>query len=524
MNGGDNMSIYSKKKRMSNNNLIKKDIDNKTIYNSLEKNIERIKKGFKGDPYFVNREINVSNNNIHFSLLCYDGMVDTNRINEYIIKPIQINHKIIEHIELTSDWHKFICNYILNISSYRLVYTFEDVIKSVIEGQTCLLLEGSNEALILDTTLYEKRSISPPEMEPTLYGSRETFTEDLKTNLVLLRRKLKSPTLTFKQTSLGTYSKSDIRIIHIDGIAKDEVVNEVYSRIDKIEVDHIYDTSMIGQLIDDNPVLLLPQHTISERPDIVVTHLLEGRIAILCDGFPSALIIPYFISQELKTIDDYSQGPIIGSILILTRYLGIILSTLVTPLYLSFVAYNHTIIPPDLALHISSGREFVPFPSFIEVIIMTISIDLLRETGLRLPKAMGSTVSLLGAVVIGQAAVQAGYISPSLIIVIAISGFSSFLIPSISLGQVVRIINYVLIIFASILGLYGVLIGVMIFIWLLMKYSSFNTPIAYPFGSGDLDEVKDSVIREPACDMKKRPNILVKEEAKHIDNDNNENY
>lgn len=518
-------NIFKNKGNSYNSEEIKKNsptVNNEEISTSLSKNIDIVKKAFDGDPYFVNREIQPSD--IRFALFCYDGMVDTNRINEYIIMPLQTHPKIIKNkIDPTSNWHKLVCNEILNIAGFSILYTYDDIIKSIIEGQTLLLIEGSKEALRLDTTFYEKRGISQPEMEPTLFGSKEAFTEDLKTNIVLMRRKLKSSKLTLKNKTLGTYSKTEIRILHIDGIAKKEIVNEVYSRIDKIHVDHIYDTSMIGQLIDDNPVLLLPQHTITERPDLVVTHLLEGRIAILCDGFPTALIIPYFISQDLKTIDDYSQSPIVGSVLILTRYLGVILSTLVTPLYLSFVAYNHTIIPPDLALHISTGREFVPFPSFIEVIIMTISIDLFRETGLRLPKAMGPTVSLLGAVVIGQAAVQAGYISASLIIVIAIAGFSSFLIPSVSLGQVVRIINYSLIIFASLLGLYGVIIGVMFFLWLLMKYSSFKTPVAYPFGIGPVGELRDTVIRQKVSDMKKRPTILVDEEALYIDDEMDKN-
>lgn len=483
---------------------------------SLDTNLNNIKDIFTQDTYLVSGKIKVSKD-IKIGIVFYDGMVDSNRVFQHIVKPIhQKKEFLMNNLNPSDKWTEILNDYILNVTAGRVLEDFDDIVLTIISGQTCVFLEGSKKALIIDTTQYAMRSLGKPEMEATIYGSQESFTEDLKTNIILIRRKLKSLQLKFKKYVLGTYSYTEVRVLYIEGIAKKEIVDEVCRRIENISVDHIYDSSEIAQLIDDNPVMILPQHKVTERSDKVVSCLLEGQIAILSDGFPTAVIVPYFLSQEFKTVDDYGDSPLIGSILRFTRYIGIIISLLSTSLYLALVTYNHSIFPPDLALRISSGREWVPFPSYIEVLVMTFAIDLLKEIGIRLPKGLGSTVSILGALVIGQAAVEAGYISPSLIIIIAISAFSMFLVPSIALGQVIRGINYVLIILTSFLGLYGLLMGIVFFVWLLMKESSFNIPIGYPFGTGKISDLKDTLFRAPLWHLKDRTDVLVNENKRRM--------
>lgn len=246
----------------------------------------------------------------------------------------------------------------------------------------------------------------------------------------------------------------------------------------------------------------------TEKPDAVVAALAEGRFAILCDGNPFALIAPVEFWQVFQSLDDYAEKPVTESFLRIIRILAFLISTMLSPLYLSFTTYNHTILPPDLVVHISTGRQDVPFPSIIEVLLMTLVIDILYEAGARLPKTIGGAIGVLGAVVIGQSAVAAGYVSPSIIIIISVTSVAGFTFPQTLIYWPTRLINYFLIAITGFLGLYGLLLGFTVIMWHLVSLRSFGIPFFYPVAPFNSSSVKDTLIRAPQWKQAKRPELI----------------
>lgn len=443
------------------------------------------------------------------AVLFISGMADSLKVNEWVIARLMdcraesIGQKNLTAVELLN---------IIKMNLITIQTTESDSLYQLAEalqfGNTVVLLEEFSTSFIVETRKVEKRNIGKPEMETSIFGGKEAFNEDLETNCTLLRKRLPSPDLHFTDFTLGRLSRTKVRLCWVEGIAKSELVGEIQRRISRIDVDIIVSSTVIAELIEDEPLTVFPQYKKTERPDVVVPNLAEGRVAIFCDGFPYALLVPLMLMQELQTIDDYSQKPIIGTLLRFIRYMALFIAIFASPLYLSFVAYNHTIMPPDLALQISSGRENVPFPTAVELILMTLLIDLLREAGIRMPQTLGASISVLGAVVIGQAAVTAGYFSPALIIIISISAISGYAIPSINLANVARFYNFALIIIAALSGIFGVILGAVFIVWRMVSIRSFGVVLTHPVQTGRLSTLKDVFVRRPFWELRKRPRVL----------------
>jgi hypothetical protein len=270
----------------------------------------------------------------------------------------------------------------------------------------------------------------------------------------------------------------------------------------------VHSISVITELTEDSPLSIWPQYKLTERLDVTAANLAEGRVAILCDNFSFVIIVPLLVLQEFQTPDDYAQKWIFSSIMRIMRYCAFFLSSTLSSLYVSFVAYNHSIMPPAIAIRISAGRMEVPFPSVIEVLLMTFIIDLLKEIGIRMPKGLGQNIGILGAVVIGQSAVEASYVSPVVIIIVAISAISGFALPSINLTNVSRVINYFLILLATFFGLFGVILGILFLQWRLVTIRSLGVPISHPLDVGEFSLMKDLLIRSPLWKLRTRPRLL----------------
>ncbi|WFD08996.1 spore germination protein [Tepidibacter hydrothermalis] len=475
---------------------------NKTVKltKSLDKNISIFEELFKNNDAIIYRTFtDQTSNKRKYCVIFCDGMCDKSAINEYIISPIMKNEESRNDIDdLLNDT---IC-----YSSMKRMDNLEELVDSILYGDTVLLFESENRAAVLDTKGWEIRSISEPESEVVVRGPREGFTESINVNLSLIRRKILSKDLKYKYKILGTQTKTKICICYMQNIASDPIIKELEKRLDNIDIDGILESGYIEELIRDEP--LSPFNTIgyTERPDIVAANLLEGKIALICDGTPAVLTLPFLFIEYFQANEDYYNNFIYASINRMLRYVGFFLTTSTPAIYLALVTYHQEMIPTPLLISISAAREGVPFPTVFEAIAMTFVFEVLREAGVRLPKPIGATISIVGALVLGDAAVNARFVSAPIVIIIALTGISSFLVPKM-LGPVL-IIRIIFLLLASFLGLYGYIFGVIGLFIHLMSMRSFGIPYMMDLVSTKLQDIKDTSIRAPWWYMQYRPKFI----------------
>lgn len=483
-------------------------IDKKGFIGSAtqSKNMEYLKNIFTDDTDFISRDITILNGKSKISIMYIDGLVENDIINQYIIMRLQDSNQDKTNIVTPTSLMDSMEYKLIAVSKVYRTAEQQRLVSEILTGSAILMIGNNETALVVNAKKIEKGEKS--EIESTLVSGNEAFSDDINKSFALIRKRLPTPNLKFKDFKLGRMSQTTVRVAWIQDIVNPTLKDEVFQRIERIDVDLVYSFSVITELIEDVPTSIWPQHKLTERPDVTVANLAEGRIAILCDNFPFAAIVPIFILQEFQSPDDYTQKWIVGTLARMLRYIAFFLSSTLSSIYLSFTTYNHSIIPPSLAIHISAGRKSVPFPSIVEILLMTIVIDLLREAGIRLPKALGTSIGILGAVVIGQSAVEAGYVSPVVIIVIAISAISSFAVPSIALGNVARIINYFLLVLSTIFGFFGLIIGAIFILWRIVSLRSFGISSAHPMDVGEVQKMKDVIIRAPLWQHRIRSNLL----------------
>lgn len=381
--------------------------------------------------------------------------------------------------------------------------TLKDLMDAVLAGAVAIFFQ--NQAYTFNIYGPEKRGIEKSEIESVIIGAHDAFVEDADTNISLIRRRIKSPKLKVISIPVGEVTKLKIYLIYIDQLANEELVNELKTRIGKIEVDSVLDTNMLAQLIDENPDSVFPQYYNTELPDVVRSKLLEGKIAILLEGSPIALTAPANFFEFIQSPDDYNERWLIGTSLRILRVLAIFITMTFTAFYVAMITFHYEVLPEDLLLTLAESRSRVPFPPVIEAILMEFTIELLREAGARLPSKVGQTIGVVGGIVIGQAAVQAGFTSNILIIVVAISAIASFVSPSYNMSNAVRIIRFSLIILAGFLGLFGIMFGLALTIIHLVGITSLKTPYFIPVSPLYASEWRDIFIRGPFSILVKRP-------------------
>ncbi|WP_232331179.1 spore germination protein [Thermoactinomyces sp. CICC 10521] len=402
----------------------------------------------------------------------------------------------------------FIANHILTIENVKEVRFFKDLLIEIARGNTALFIDGLSVALVLGTQKYQTRSIEEPISEALVRGPRSGFNESLDVNIALLRQGLTTPDLTLIEYTLGRRTRTKLVVAFMKGIADPEIVSEVKQRLNRIDVDEVLESGYVEQLIEDNPFSPFPQIQYTERPDRVIAALLEGRVAILLEGTSFVLMVPTTFPMLLQSPEDYYERWIPTSLLRLMRYLAAYISLLLPSIYISFVSFHQGLIPTKLAISMAQTREGVPFPSFIEALIMEISIEILREAGLRLPKPVGQTVGLVGGLVVGEAAVSAGIISPIMVIVVSLTAISSFAIPNYGAGIALRLLRFLAMFSAALFGLYGVILFFLAITIHLCRLESFGVPYVAPTIPYSLYEWKDFIIRFPLRNMKQRPKMM----------------
>ncbi|MBU3209802.1 spore germination protein [Clostridium algidicarnis] len=469
------------------------------VNKDLNKNIAYIKDILQNNSDVVFREFLCGN--FQCWLIYIDGLADKTLLNDYVIESLMLESN---HITKSEE----IKEKILTVSDLKEETDMNKCIDSILSGDTVLFIEGLPNCYVLATRSWPNRGIGEPANETAVRGSREGFTETIRFNTALIRRRIRDKGLKSVPKSIGVRSKTDVVIMYIEDIVNYDALNELMERLSSINIDSISDSGQLEQLIEDDQWSLFPQIQLTERPDVVSSSLLEGRIAILVDNSPFVLLVPTIFANFFQSPDDYYQRWIYSSSVRIIRLLAIVISMLATPLYVAITSYHTSIIPTRLAYSIAASREGVPFPAFIEAIIMEISLALLMEAIIRLPRPIGATIGIVGGLVIGQSAVSAGIVSPIMIIIVALTAITSFTTTNYEISFAFRIIRFAFIIMASTLGLYGIALGCMVTLAHLTKLESFGISYLSPIVNLDKGDIKDTIVKYPIRFFTKRPQYM----------------
>ncbi|SJZ91057.1 spore germination protein [Selenihalanaerobacter shriftii] len=501
-------------KLKSSNQKAKKGKKNiEKIPRSIQDIKERLKELFEDSSDFVMREVVLGNeSNIEVIIAHIDGLTDRKSVNNNIVKPLILESR---DTELDKDLNQsniieILKDNILSASELSEVKDFQKSLHAMLSGDTIIYIDGTEIALKVGMREWESRGVTEPDTESVVRGPREGFTETLRTNTTLLRRKIKNSNLKFENITLGEKTNTDVAICYVKGLANEDILKTVRRRVKKIKIDSILESGYIEEFIEDAPLSIFPTVGNSEKPDIVAAKILEGRVAILCDGTPFVLTVPHLFIESIQSSEDYYARPYFSSLLRILRGLALFITTIFPAFYVALVTFHQTVIPFKLLLTVAASRDGIPFSAFTETLMMGLTFELLREAGVRMPRPIGQAVSIVGALVLGQAAVEAGVASNPVIMVTALTAISSFILPA--LGGVIPLIRIIMLITANIIGLLGIsLTGVVILIH-LCTLRSFGVPYLVPFAPLAGMELKDTFIRLPLWLMWRRPHDLIEDD------------
>lgn len=449
---------------------------------------------------------NEHKDSLRFGIVYVDGMIDRQMIQEGVIRPLMAYDFAGVEYENMAELMENIRMQVINISDVIVTTDLDEIISAIIAGKTLLLLDGYAGALNIGAQGWETRAISEPVTEKSVKGPREGFTESLMVNLSIIRRRVQDPDLKFVFKTLGTRSQTQLCICYIEGLTSPDILKELQNRLEKIDIDAILDTAYVSELIRDEPYSPFEVTGSTERPDAVVSKMMEGRIALLVEGSPFAMTVPYVFIENFQASSDYYINYFFGSFNRMLRILGAFLSISIPALYVALVTFSQEMIPTMLLLSITTARVAVPFPTIVEALFMLTIFEILREAGERIPTYIGQAISIVGALVLGQAAVEARIVSAPMIIVVGLTGIMTLLNPRLT-GPLI-IVRTLLLLASAFLGIYGYFIGMLGLIVHLMSLRSFGVPYMLGIGSIRPQDIKDTAIRAPWWHMYLRPALI----------------
>ncbi|WP_342601217.1 spore germination protein [Psychrobacillus sp. FSL H8-0483] len=479
---------------------------------SLQQNIQTLKDTLGKSSDIIIREIRIGNEGtIKTGIIYTDGLTDTPSLQDFILETLMLDIKGIELQKKTSPDQNLISvlkDVALTVGEIKEITNFDDLFTSLLSGETIILIDGYAQGLSISNKHWVERAVTEPSAQTVVRGPREGFTENLRVNTALIRRKIKDPNLWMESKNIGTRTKTNIALVYINGIANDKIVKEVRLRLDRINIDGIIESGNIEELIQDSTYSPFSTVYNTERPDVVAAALLEGRIAILVDGTPFVLLVPALFVQFFQSAEDYYVRTVIGSLVRLLRFVAFAIALLAPALFIAITTYHQTMLPPALLISLAAQREGVPFPAFVEALIMEVTFEILREAGVRMPRSIGSAMSIVGAFVIGTAAVEAGIISAMMVIVVSITAISSFVSPSYDLAIAVRVLRFVFMALAATFGLFGITVGIIALILHLCSLRSFGVPYMTPLAPFNVSDQKDTFIVLPIWKLVTRPRLI----------------
>ncbi len=512
----------------------------KNIFSSIDVNLEYLKTryNFLINSDIVIREFNllVQNRQYKAFLLFIDGMTDTDLINNYVLKPLMLRNtantyedsksRIISEVKTNNitvrkvkkfDIVEYILNCLLPQNNVDRNSTFDEIVSGINSGNCALFIDTLNIAFNIDVKGFKQRSVDTPQNEIVIKGPHEAFVENIRTNTSLLRRIINNESLIIQNVDIGNVTKTKCALCYIKDIANSDLVSEVEYRINNLQVDSVLSAGELEQLIVDSNDLNVPKVLSTERPDTCAHYLLQGRVVLIVNGTPLALVVPTTLRDFLTTPEDINLKYSFTVFLRAIRLLGAIITLLLPGMYLAITCFHQEIIPTELLFAILSARENVPFPVIVEILLMEISFELIREAGLRVPSPIGFTIGIVGAIIIGDAAVSANIVSPTLVIIVAITALASFTIPDFSFGFHLRLFRFVFILLGFTAGFLGISLGLFVYISMLADMKSFGVNIATSLVP-NLEDKRIKYFIPPIWKREYRPDFLDPKALKQQDN------
>ncbi|HEX9062441.1 MAG TPA: spore germination protein, partial [Clostridia bacterium] len=485
---------HEEKMPLADDNKISTDINSNKDYLQQKFN-------FPANKDFIIREFTVASK--YKAFIAYlDGMVDRITINNFILRPLLLRDKLDD--ENSGCKLDFILQSVIETNQATKITKPDEAIYEILVGNTLLYVDGCDYYLTNETKGYDKRGVDKPLTEGVVMGAQEAFNETLRTSVTLIRKQIKNNNLTTEFFKIGDTNKNLCAIMYIQGLTNPAIVDEVKRRIKGIKADLVMGDGMLEQFIEDSPGSIVPTVLTTERPDRTASHILEGKVAILSEGTPFAKIVPVTLPSLMHSPEDSFLRWQFGTFIRLIRFMSAFIAILLPGLYVAVTNFHQEMIPTDLLIAIATAKENVPFPAIVEVLLMEISFELIREAGIRIPGIIGNTIGIIGALILGQAAVQANIVNPVLIIVVAITGLANFTIPNFGLGFSARLLRFAFIFSGAFLGFYGIAVTAVIATAFLMSIKSFGVPF-YSTTSPKVRKSMDAILRWPIWMQELRP-------------------
>lgn len=509
------------------------------IFENIDTNLDYIKTKYNllinSDIVTRNFILNARGKQYKALLLYIDGMIDSQALNDFVLEPLMMRNKnnlfdseqnrviseaVTNNITVRKvkkfNLDEYIQNCLIPQNNVKKETSFKDIFSGVNSGNCALFVDTLPVCFNIDIKGFKQRSISQPENEVVIKGSHEAFVENIRTNTSLLRRLTNNENLIIENVKVGKITQTNCTVCYMQDITNSDLIAEVKYRLNNLEVDSLLSAGELEQLLTDNNILGVPKILVSERPDNAVKNLLQGRVIVLVNGSPYALIMPAVLIDFLSSPEDTNLKTIFANFLKRIRALAAFFTLLLPGLYVAITSFHREIIPTELLYTILGSRQSVPFPTIFEIIIMEISFEIIREAGLRVPSPIGPTLGIVGALVLGQAAVSAGIVSPILIIIVAITGISSFAIPDFTFSFHLRFFRFAFILSGFIAGFIGIGIGIFVYLSTLCDIESFGIPYTTPYAPA-INSKNNGFLLPPIWRREYRANYLASKREKKQD-------
>ncbi|CZT57114.1 Spore germination protein B1 [Eubacteriaceae bacterium CHKCI005] len=458
------------------------------IDQSLLENLVYLRGQFKNTLELVVREMEIGGHKAAFVML--EGQVNKQVLAQAVVNPLTEEMPEIDDVDKLE---QFITESMMGTVDQLQVSNMKDVMKLLMSGFALFFLDGIDHATAFGLQGFATRSISEPGSEMSLRGSQESFVEALRVNVSMIRRRIKSPTLKFEVMNLGTHTQTEVCMCYVEDKVSPQLLREVRSKLQKVKLDSVLADGYLTPFLEDKPLSLFSEIGYTERPDTLCGKILEGRIGVLVDGTPFVILIPYLFVEHFQSMDDYAQRPYYTTVMRWLKYAAFFLAILLPGIYVAVGSFHQELLPPNLLFELAKAEASTPLPLMWEALMVHMVFEIIREAGLRLPKAVGQTIGIVGAIIIGDAAVSAGLIGAPMVIVVSLTAITSFVIPS--LYEPISILRLIFVIVGGTLGLYGVLLVTAMVLCNICAKNTFQVPYTAPISPFRLRDMKDVVIR-----------------------------
>ncbi len=469
------------------------------IKKSLKLNISNIKQQFNNSKDIIVKEFNV--NKLKVAIIYLKGMTDTLMLTDFVIKPMQQAKKV-----PNKNIKPYIINNIITFPEIANETNFNTIVEEISKGKVCLFFDGSNQSYLIELDKYKERSLTEPPTSAVLKGPREGFNENLKTNLSVIRKILATDKLDTEMITVGDVTKTQICVMYLKGIATKSVVKQVVNKIKKISIDGIIDSYYIAEFLAPRKYSIFKQIGSAEKPDVVAAKMLEGRVAILVDGSPLVLTVPFILLEDFQASDDYYSNSAHASFVRCIRIISFFVTILLPGMYIAIQLNHYKALPLKFLVTIVNSTQGLPLSPFAEIIFVLILFEILYEASLRMPEYLGIALSVVGALILGDTAVKAGIISPPAVMIVALSGITLYTIPD--QAQQLSLLRFIFTMAGGLLGFYGLVLMAVFFVIYLNDFDSYGSPYLAPISPYISSDAKDSIFKKPLPDMIMRPRTI----------------